>query len=146
MFLKIARFAGLLAVVAGLAGFLTSTPAVEAKNRGSGGSSATAREVRVGIRLVGVDLPAAHGKAVFKSKGARHQLEVEIEDADRIAGEVVFFYLGETQIGRATVDAFGEAHLRLGHPNAPATVAGLRLTVRLASDTTIVIAGGAFPS
>ncbi|MFN0094782.1 MAG: hypothetical protein ACKVVT_08395 [Dehalococcoidia bacterium] len=141
MLLKIARVAGLFAVIAGLAGFALTAQSAEARGGSSGGNR---QEVRVIAELQGVAVAESNGKAVWKSKRGKTEMQIELEDADRIAGEVVHFYLGDQHLGRSTVTPLGDARLKLNHRQAPALVAGMRVTVKLADGT--IVAGGAFPS
>ncbi len=116
-------------------------PAVQ--NQDGGG---TASKTVMEITLIGSPaFPSAKGKAKFTSKDGQRELEIQVENLNRIAGQTVSFFLGGAAVGSATVSALGQADLslntRLGD-SVPTSVAGQSVAVRTADGT--LIASGSF--
>ena len=116
-------------------------PAVQ--NQGGG---AAANKTIMEIILTGApSFTSAKGKAKFTVKGGQRELEIEVENLNRIAGQSVGFFVGGASVGTGIVSALGQADLelntRLGH-TVPASVAGLAVAVRTADGT--LIASGSF--
>jgi hypothetical protein len=88
--------------------------------------------------------PAANGKASWKSKPARRELEIEVEDLR--PGRRIDFFLDGARVGaRQTVNGLGEARIelstQLGQP-VPVSVAGKRVEARTA--TGVLVVSGTF--
>lgn len=116
-------------------------PAVQ--NQGGGGN---ATETITEIVLAGApSFTSAKGKAKFKVKDGQRELEIEVENLTRIAGQTVTFFLGSASVGSGIVSALGQADLqlntRLGHA-VPTSVAGQAVSARTADGT--LIASGSF--
>jgi hypothetical protein len=84
--------------------------------------------------------PAVNGKAKFKQDGNQRELQVEIEDAKRLAGRVVNVLVAGKQIGTMRVNSFGVARLdrntELGQA-VPFVKAGQRVAVRTQAGTLV---------
>lgn len=110
-------------------------------SRGGGGGN----EVRLLVTLRAPQnavFPAANGKASWKSRPSRRELEIEVEDLR--PGRRIDFFLDGNQVGtRQTVNALGAARIdlstQLGQP-VPASVAGKRVEARTAGGV-LVVAG-----
>jgi hypothetical protein len=106
----------------------------------------TASKTIMEIVLTGSpDFSSAKGKAKFTAKDGQRELEIEVENLTRIAGQSVNFFLGGALVGSAAVSGLGQADLelntRLGHIVA-LSVAGQAVAVRTADGT--LIASGSF--
>ena len=110
-------------------------------------ASANANEVRLVITLQpppNAAFPAAAGKASWKSKPARRELEIEVEHLR--PGRNVDFFLAGARVGtRQIVNALGQARIalstQLGQP-VPVSVAGKRVVVKTAAG--ILVVSGTF--
>jgi hypothetical protein len=57
--------------------------------------------------------PKATGKAVYKVNGAEREFQVEVDNVKRLAGQSVTISVNGVQVGSATVNSLGTAHLNL---------------------------------
>lgn len=130
MKLKLFVFAA-LAAVALLAGFQ---------------QGALAKSTKTIIALApSVDFTNAKGKAVYKVDGSEREFQVEVENIRRLAGKPVYVFVNGVQVGKATVNALGEARLErntdLGQA-VPNIQPGTQVQVK--TDVGKVIASGKF--
>jgi hypothetical protein len=82
-----------------------------------------------------------HGKATYKAKGAERQLEVEIEDANKLRGQLLTVKVGSTTIGTMRVNNFGAAEIERNSQagqKVPTVGSGTRVTVTTSSGALVV--------
>ena len=85
--------------------------------------------------------PGADGKARFRDLGGEQELEVEVEDANRLAGTRLRALAGGKQVGTLRINRFGIGSLNLNSDQGdtvPAVKAGTRVRVRTAGGTLVV--------
>jgi len=85
--------------------------------------------------------PGADGKARFRDRGGEQELEVEVEDANRLAGTRLRVFVGGRQVGTLRINRFGNGSLNLNSDrgdNVPAVTAGTTVRVRTAGGTLVV--------
>ena len=85
--------------------------------------------------------PGADGKARFRDRGGEEELEVEVEDANRLAGTRLRALAGGKQVGTLRINRFGIGSLNLNSDQGdtvPAVKAGTRVRVRTAGGTLVV--------
>jgi hypothetical protein len=89
--------------------------------------------------------PGVNGEAKWKSKGGERELEIQIEDAKKLAGKKLAVRIGGKLIGHLRVNGLGRARLvrntETGQ-SVPASVSGKRVTVGTAGGT--LVASGRF--
>ena len=81
----------------------------------------------------------ANGEAKFENEGGERELEIEVEDVP--AGTALVFYLGDTELARATADSFGNARINLNSDRGavvPASVAGKTVSVETPAGEIVV--------
>jgi hypothetical protein len=132
MFSKIARVLLPLAVVGALLSM----------------SVATAREARVELNASvqgSASYAEVHGKAVYKERGSERQVEVEVEDANRLAGQRLVVRVGGQRIGTITVNALGAGEISrnsdLGQA-VPTVKPGTKVTLKTGAG--VLVASGTF--
>lgn len=85
--------------------------------------------------------PGADGKARFRDRGGEQELEVEVEDANRLAGARLRVFVGGKQVGTLRINRFGNGSLNLNSDrgdNVPAVNAGTTVRIRTAGGTLVV--------
>ena len=85
--------------------------------------------------------PGADGKARFRHRGGEQELEVEVEDANRLAGTRLRALAGGKQVGTLRINRFGIGSLNLNSDQGdtvPAVKAGTTVHVRTAGGTLVV--------
>ena len=85
--------------------------------------------------------PGADGKARFRDRGGEQELEVEVEDANRLAGTRLRALAGGKQVGTLRINRFGIGSLNLNSDQGdtvPAVKAGTTVRVRTAGGTLVV--------
>ena len=81
----------------------------------------------------------ANGEAKFENQGGERELEIEVEDIP--AGTQLVFYLGDTEIARATANSFGNARINLNSDRGatvPSSVAGKTVVVKTPAGAVVV--------
>ena len=86
--------------------------------------------------------PAVNGKAKFQRDDGIRELEAQIEDAKRLAGQRVRFRVNGQLVGSATVNSIGTARLRRTGDAVPAVSTGSTIRVRKLND--VLVASGRF--
>jgi hypothetical protein len=89
--------------------------------------------------------PAVNGEAKWKSKGGERELEIQIEDAKKLAGKTLTVRIGGKAVGAMKVSALGRARLvrnTEAGQSVPASVAGKRVRVTTAAGK--LVAAGTF--
>lgn len=107
---------------------------------------ATSSEVIKRAKLSGSSTyPAVNGEAKWTSKGGERELEVQIEDAEKLAGKTLAVRIGGKLVGSMKVNSLGRARLELtteaGH-NAPSSVDGKKVGIPTKPGT--LVASGRF--
>jgi hypothetical protein len=112
-------------------------------NQGNRGNQNDSSRVRTIVRLIApaanAPFPGASGKAQFDTRPGENELEIEVEHVP--AGTVVNFFVGDTQVGTATVGTLRETEISLNSRAGdmiPAIGAGTVVSVRTAAGATIV--------
>jgi hypothetical protein len=85
--------------------------------------------------------PGADGKARFRDRGGERELEVEVEDANRLAGARLRVFVGDQQAGSLRINRFGNGALNLNSDRGdtvPAVKAGTTVRVGTAGGTLVV--------
>ena len=120
------------------------TSSSSALSNASGSPAASETRLTVALRppTTNPAFPNASGKASFKSRPGRRELEMEVEHLP--PGRRIDFFLGGVQVGaRQTVNALGQARIslstQLGQP-VPVSVVGQRVVARTAGGV-LVVAG-----
>jgi hypothetical protein len=89
--------------------------------------------------------PGVSGKAKYKVDGTRREFEVEIEDANRLAGKTLTVTVNGKAVGTMRVNTFGSAALerstQLGQA-VPQIARGSM--VRVTTATGVLVASGSF--
>jgi len=88
---------------------------------------------------------AVNGEAKWKSKGGERELEIQIEDARKLAGKTLTVRIGGKAVGAMKVSALGRARLvrnTEAGQNVPTSVAGKRVRITTAAGK--LVASGAF--
>jgi len=85
--------------------------------------------------------PAVNGKAKFSIDDGIRQLEAQIEDAVALKGTTLVVRVNGTLAGRMSVNAFGDARLRVSGAAVPAVQTGSAIAVRRASNNALVASG-----
>ena len=89
--------------------------------------------------------PSVNGEAKWKSKEGERELEVQIEDAKKLAGKQLTVRIGSTVVGHMKVNALGRARLvksTQAGQSVPASVAGK--TVKIKTSGGKLVASGSF--
>ena len=89
--------------------------------------------------------PAVNGEAKWKTKDGERELEVQIEDAKRLAGKRLTVVIGGKVVGHMRVSALGRARLvrdTQAGQNVPASVTGKGVRIRTAGGA--LVASGKF--
>ena len=88
---------------------------------------------------------AVNGEAKWKSKGGERELEIQIEDAKKLAGKTLTVRIGGKAVGAMKVSALGRARLvrnTEAGQSVPTSVAGKRVRITTAAGK--LVASGAF--
>ena len=107
----------LIGVLAALA--LVAVPTVSA-----------ATNVHEAVLKGSASFPAVDGKAKFGVDDGVRELEVQIEDANRLAGQKLKVLINGVRVGTMTVGQFGNARLRKSGDSIPAVTTGSKIRVR----------------
>jgi len=89
--------------------------------------------------------PAVNGEAKWKAKDGERELEVQIEDAKRLAGKRLTVRIGGKVMGHMRVSALGRARLvrdTQAGQSVPTSVTGKGVRIRTAGGS--LVAGGKF--
>jgi len=89
--------------------------------------------------------PSVNGEAKWKSKGGERELEIQIEDATKLAGKRLSVRIGGKLVGHMKVSALGRARLvksTEAGQSVPASVAGK--TVKISTGSGSLVASGSF--
>jgi len=89
--------------------------------------------------------PGVNGEAKWKSKGGERELEVQIQDATKLAGKRLTVRIGGKVVGHMKVNALGRARLvKSTHAgqSVPTSVAGKAVKIRTSSG--MLVASGRF--
>ena len=89
--------------------------------------------------------PGVNGEAKWKSKEGERELEVQIEDAKKLAGKRLAVRIDGKLMGHMTVNALGRARLvksTQAGQSVPASVAGK--TVKIRTSAGALVASGSF--
>ncbi len=89
--------------------------------------------------------PAVNGEAKWKSKEGERELEVQIEDATRLAGKRLAVRIGGTLVGHMRVSALGRARLvksTQAGQSVPRSV--LDKAVKIRTSAGVLVASGRF--
>jgi len=89
--------------------------------------------------------PGVNGEAKWKSKDGQRELEVQIQDATKLAGKKLTVRIGGTIVGHMKVNALGRARLvkdTQAGQSVPASVAGK--TVKIKTSGGKLVASGSF--
>ncbi len=112
-------------------------------NQGNQGNQNNQNRVRTIVLLTppaaNAPFAGASGKAQFDTRPGENELEIEVEHVP--AGTVVNFFVGDTQVGTATVGTLRETEINLNSRAGdviPAIAAGTTVSVRTAAGATIV--------
>ena len=89
--------------------------------------------------------PGVNGEAKWKSKGGERELEVQIQDAKKLAGKRLAVRIGGKLVGHMTVSALGRARLvknTQAGQSVPTSVAGKGIKIKTKSGA--LVASGRF--
>lgn len=89
--------------------------------------------------------PAVNGEAKWKSKGGERQLEVQIEDAGKLAGKRLAVRIRGKLVGHMRVNSLGRARLEKNTEagqSVPESVAGRAVKIRTGDG--VLVASGRF--
>jgi hypothetical protein len=107
-------------------------------------TASAAKVIRTAMLTGGPNFPAVHGDAKWSAEAGQRELEVSIEDANRIRGVELRVVVGGKQVGTMVVDDLGAANLDL-HTAAgdavPFVNTGTRVVVRRVSNNALVASG-----
>ena len=127
--------AGLLLIVMMLAVLLAAQP-VRAK------STAVIKRAALSGSVA---FPGVNGEAKWKSKGGERELEVQIQDAKKLAGKQLAVRIDGKLMGHMKVNALGRARLvksTQAGQSIPASVEGKAVNIRTSAGT--LVASGRF--
>ena len=89
--------------------------------------------------------PSVNGEAKWKSKGGERELEIQIQDATKLAGKRLSVRIGGKLVGHMKVSALGRARLvksTQAGQSVPASVAGKAVKISTAGGS--LVASGRF--
>ena len=89
--------------------------------------------------------PGVNGEAKWKSKEGERELEVQIEDAKKLAGKQLTVRIGGKVVGHMKVSALGRARLvksTQAGQSVPASIAGKAVKIKTSGGT--LVASGRF--
>ena len=89
--------------------------------------------------------PGVNGEAKWKSKGGERELEIQIQDATKLAGKRLSVRIGGKLVGHMRVSALGRARLvksTQAGQSVPASVAGKAVKISTAGGS--LVASGRF--
>ena len=89
--------------------------------------------------------PGVNGEAKWKSKGGERELEIQIQDATKLAGKRLSVRIGGKLVGHMKVSALGRARLvksTQAGQSVPASVAGKAVKISTAGGS--LVASGRF--
>ena len=92
-----------------------------------------------------VAFPGVNGEAKWKSKGGERELEVQIQDAKKLAGKQLAVRIGGKLVGHMKVNALGRARLvksTQAGQSVPKSVAGKAVKIRTSAG--VLVASGRF--
>ena len=126
---------GLLLIVMVLAALVVAQP-VRAKS---------AAVIRRAALSGSTAFPGVSGEAKWKSKEGERELEVQIQDAKKLAGKQLAVWIGGKLVGHMKVNALGRARLvksTQAGQSVPASVAGKAVKITTSAGT--LVASGRF--
>lgn len=109
-------------------------------------ATAEAKGAETIIRLNGSSsFPGVSGKAKYKVDGNQREFEVEIQDANRLAGQTLTVIANGKTVGTMRVNSLGSASLER-NTNRGQTVPTITSgsTVRITTSTGVLVASGRF--
>jgi hypothetical protein len=105
-------------------------------------TASAATDVHTATLTGSTSFPTVTGKAKFQRDNGIRELEAQIENAKRLAGQRVRFRVDGQLVGSATVNSLGTARIRRSGDVVPAVSTGSTIRVRKLNG--VLVASGRF--